>query len=976
MDEAVKARGAGDTALGLLHPSVRGLLEDQGILEPTPPQEEAIPIVLEGRNVLLIAPTGYGKTEAAVLPVWSRFLEMVRERGQERPAGISILYITPLRALNRDMLRRLRAWGEAAGIDVAVRHGDTTQAERNRQSKNPPDMLITTPETLQILFTGKRLVTHLRTVRWVVVDEVHELSGDERGAQLMVGLERLEEVCAEADNGDGGEDGPAGKTSGAERGSFQRIGLSATVGMPEEVGRYLVGPGRDVTVVVPKLERRMDISVLSPGEEKEDMELGVTLSADPKVAASIRESVRLIREHDSVLFFVNTRDNAEGLSARMRALDPDLSLAVHHGSLSKLVRVEAEDDFKAGQVRALMCTSSMELGIDIGSVDFVVQYTSPRQACRLVQRVGRAGHAIGRVPAGCIIAMDPDDIAEALVVRERATRGEVEFFPGRVAPLTVLANQIAAQAQARKKVDAASFLALLRRSQPFRDLTTGEYRRVLEQLRESRIIWYDESDRSFGSRGRSRIYFHDNISMIPDEKKWKVVDITTRRPVGTLDEAFVTSHVEAGLRLIIKGQSWSVVDKGPEEILVQPASYIGAVPGWLGEEIPVPLEVALQVGELRRMVLEDMPRALGVYGGKRSPEEPGDHPNRAALEELRDHVAEHAKRFPVPSDRLVTVEREGNTMVMNACFGSRVNQTLGNILSALTAQRFGASVGIFTDPYRIILTLPGRLGAQIVMDMLRDLDPGELRPLLRLVVRNSSYMRWGLVHAAKKFGAIEKGADSGMFDGRRLVGYFEGTPIFEDALDKIITERMDIDGTARVLRGIRSGDIGIEACGLSPIGNLGLTTHRQLMIPAKADRSVLLALKRRIGSVDVKLLCMHCRHQHYFRAGEVPPGVECQVCGGKMLAALRRSDLRSRDLAGKDREKLRPAEVKALKRLLTNANLVMEHGGGAVLALMARGVGPDTAARILRRPHDDELGLLREILTAEVNYARTKRFWD
>ena len=276
----------------LLDPRIRKVLEDKDINEPTGAQSEAIPKVLAGENVLLVAPTGIGKTEAAMLPLLHK---LINTPGK----GIRLLYITPLRALNRDMLKRLEEFGEALDLRVAVRHGDTAQSERQKQSKYAPDILITTPETLQIMFTGKNLRAHLANVRYVVVDEIHELANDERGAQLSVALERVVELAGE----------------------FQRVGLSATVGSHKEVANFLGGANRTVRIIHARVAKETDISVQSPEVIDEDKDLAGTLQSDPQLIACMRRAKELIDKHHSTLMFVNTRDTAEALAARFHIWD-------------------------------------------------------------------------------------------------------------------------------------------------------------------------------------------------------------------------------------------------------------------------------------------------------------------------------------------------------------------------------------------------------------------------------------------------------------------------------------------------------------------------------------------------------------------------------------------------------------------------------------------------------------------------------
>src|SRR3990170_7904910 len=366
----------------LLVKPVRRLVEQKGFPKPTEPQEKTIPTILEGKNVLLISPTATGKTEAAILPVLSMLLQA------PKTPGIKVLYITPLRALNRDMLERLEWWCNNLDIKCAVRHGDTETGERSRQSRSPPDMLITTPETLQAIMIGWVMRQHLQQVRWVIIDEVHELADSKRGSQMALALERLRWITGK---------------------EFQLIGLSATIGSPEKVAQFLVGNGRPVEIVRVPVARQMRLKILFPQPTSEDMELASTLFTHPEVATRLRIIRQFIEKQKSVLLFTNTRAISEVLASRFKIWDINFPVSIHHGSLAKPSRIAAEKGLKEGVLKGLIATSSLELGIDVGRIDMVIQYMSPRQVTRLIQRVGRSGHRIGRIANGIIITMDSDD---------------------------------------------------------------------------------------------------------------------------------------------------------------------------------------------------------------------------------------------------------------------------------------------------------------------------------------------------------------------------------------------------------------------------------------------------------------------------------------------------------------------------------------------------------------------------------------
>jgi len=898
-----------------------------GIEEFTEPQLRAIPPILAGKHVLLVAPTGIGKTEAAVFPILHRLL-------REDPKRIAALYITPLRALNRDMLRRLTFFAERLGIDVAVRHGDTPPQERARLTRKPPQLLITTPETFQILFTGEKLRAQLANVRWVVVDEIHELANDDRGSQMAMGLERLAAL--------------AGR-------EFQRIGLSATVGSPEEVAAFLGGVGRTVETVRVRIPKGIRIAVEWPEAAPGDAEMGERLHTPREQATVLRRCRDLIRDHRSTLLFTNTRDTAEFLASRLHLWSDEPTIGVHHGSLSKDVRIQMEDDFKAERLKGLICTSSLELGIDVGSADFVLQYGSPREVTRLVQRIGRSGHSVSEVSDGAIVSTEEDDFAEGCVIARRALAEELEPLAVREDNFAVLANQLAAMAMSAPSVAADDAYRLARRSHPFRNLKRADFDALLDQLSELRILW--RRDDRFGRSRGTMTYFFENISMIPDVKTYRVVDISSRRAIGTLDEWFVAENAKLGATFVMRGSAWRFVEfREDGEILVEPVRDLGEVPSWVGEEIPVPFAVAQEVGALRRTL------DLSGYPA-----------NAHGAERVRDYVRGQ-KDLPVPTDRLVTIETAKNVIVVNACLGTRVNETLGQLISSLLSARLGESVGMTTDPYRIVLQVPRAVDAKQILEILRPEDPDALEPLLRVVLKNSSFLRWAFVHVAKKFGAIRREVDWESVNLMRLLKTFEDTPLFEEVLGKVFWERMDVENAARALRGIKDGTIRVHVGRLSPIGRVGLERKRALVMPARPDKATLQALRNRLDGEPVLLLCMSCRSFSRATVRDLKAKVVCPVCAAKMVAILRPYERDQAALLAKSH--VTKSERAELKRLYTNASLVSEHGKKAVYALVARGVGPDTAARILRGLHEDEDAFLRDVLAAEVNYARTRRFWD
>ncbi|MBI2078143.1 MAG: DEAD/DEAH box helicase [Euryarchaeota archaeon] len=943
-----------EAAFQFLHPELRRLLLELEFAEATDAQRRALPAIGSGRHALLIAPTGYGKTEGALLPILDNLLkarDAYREKGKALPPGIKILYVTPLRALNRDLLKRLTEWAKLLGFEIGVRHSDTTQAERRRQALHPPDLLITTPETLQIAFAGSRLRANLKTVRWLVVDEIHELATSERGYQLAVALERLEEVVA-----------PEGK--GVPSG-FQRVGLSATVGSPATVARLLGGVGREVEVVEVKADKKIELRVELPQPTKEDEPVAAKILAAPQQAALLRRLRTLVEGSRSTLVFSNTRDGAELLASRMRLHDAEFPIGVHHGSLSRDARIEAEEAYKDGAVRALICTSSLELGIDVGTTDLVVQVSSPRGIERLLQRVGRSGHVSGAVSRGVVLTNGGEDAAEAAVIARRALDRSLEDIEIRRNPLAVLANQLIHFTVERGEVEVGWAVRVLRRAAPFAELTETTVLDVLRQLHGQGTVTLDEAGRRFTRRASARRYFIDNVSMIPDEKTYRVVDSVTRRTVGTLDEDFVLGFLDAGAQFIMRGRTWSVLEVQEEAVLVAESDTLGALPSWQGEDLPVPWSVAVAVGRLRRLVADGR-----VEEARR--EFPMDDAAFAAFR--ADIDAQLRKKMAVPSDEVVTIESGPRLTIVNTCFGTRTNEALARALGALLSHRTGDVVAGTSDAYRVFLESRREIPSTMVREVLLSLEPNTLESLLKLVLKNSTFVKYQMIHVARKFGALGRSVDAQRFSMRRLLELYHSMPLFDEAIDRILWGRMDLPHLTAALKSLREGTVTIREQRLSPLGMLGREREAKQLSAERAEPSILESLKKRLEDHKVFLSCVMCGRVRETRTGDVPGRPVCGACGSIMLAPLGRYE---KDVARLVKKRDRTEDEDRLVQRMTNeAHLVATYGKKAVLALAGRGVGPETAARILAKLRDTEVDFLRDVLAAEINYARTRSFWD
>lgn len=905
----------------LLAAPLRRLLSERGFREPTAPQAAAIPRVLSGENLLLIAPTGTGKTEAALLPALHRIVT-------ERPPPVFLLYITPLRALNRDMEERVSWWASRLDVTVAVRHGDTPARERSKQTARPPHLLFTTPETFQILLNARVLGRTLLQVRMVVVDEVHEMAESKRGTQLFLGLSRLRRMGAE----------------------FQVVGLSATVGDPGRVAALLSEPGRPVEVVEAQVGKEMELELLFPEPGLADVEAAGRIYAVPEVAARLREMSERIRGK-TTLIFTNTRPTAEALGSRFRLLEPETPVMVHHGSLSYASRFAAERRLKSGDLRAVICTSSLELGIDIGRVEQVIQYGSPRQATRLVQRVGRSGHTAGGTPRGVVMAQNGEDGLESLVIARRAQREgpEPPQFPEK--PYDVLMHGLAGMLVHKPRWSVEEALSIARGAEPYRDLTRQELLRVVKFMESLDLARLPSDGESFGRPGRRErlfAYFYGNLSMIPETKQYLVVNQEDGLPVGILDEEFMTENGTPGTKFVMAGSCWRILAVTEPKVAVVPDDDpTGAIPSWVGEEIPVPFEVAQEVGAIRRR----------FAGGTTAEELAREYP--ASPDAIRRCLAEtraHAAAAPLPTDQNLLLERWGEFLILHAPFGTRVNRTVARFLAEELADR-GFPASASEDPYRVVLKTPG--GPETLLEILRPpgADRARVRKRLEETVRTSivksKYFRRRFAQVAKRMGAVAPGADLSTAEIERLIPLLSDTPVFDEAFRETVGRDLDLDRTVDVLSSLASGDLGlnvVESAEPTPLARIALESPR-LEAVGRRKGFLVTALRGRLLSEVLAFVCPRCHHGEEGTLRERKE-FDCPKCRGPLAV-----------VAGRLEDALEMAR-RGEREVAESARLVEKHGKAGAMVVASRVERSDRAAVLERgvRSMDD---LLEAILEAE-----------
>ncbi len=773
--------------LSAFHPSVqRWFTERLGV--PSAPQREGWPPIREGRHVLIAAPTGSGKTLAAFLSA----IDALFSAPDLEPAT-RVLYVSPLRALANDVQKNLLApIDEMRGLDpdlpelrVLVRSGDTPAHERARMSKVPPHVLVTTPESLAILLTSQSGRAMLRTVRTTIVDEIHALLRDKRGSHLALSLERLEALA----------------------GPYQRVGLSATQKPLADVGRFLVGPDRECALVDAGHLRRIDLGIETPASPLEDV------CSHEQWEVIYKRMTALIAEHRTTLIFVNTRKLAERLASRLGELVGEAQVTCHHGSLARARRLDAEQRLKAGALRALVATASLELGIDIGDVDLAIQVGAARSIATCLQRMGRAGHGPSRVPKGRLFPLTIDELAEAEALLTAVDRRLLDRTPMPRAPLDILAQQVVAACVA-ETWDETRLFDRVRQAWPYRDLSREDFDGVVALHTAGRhaLLHRDGVHDRLHATKRARIPALTSGGAIPDTGDYQVLLEPDGTHVGTLNEDFAIES-QRGDIVQLGAHSWRILRIEPGTVRVADAE--GApptIPFWLGEAPSRTPELSALISELR--------------------ETGPDHAD------LQEHIRTGALALgAIPTTRRIVLERffdesGGMQLVVHAPFGGRINRAFGLALRKRLCRRFGFELQAAANEEAIVLSLGTQHSFPLddVFDYLKAATARDV--LIQALLPQPMFetrWRWNVTRAL----LVERGRG-----GRRvpirfqrlraqdlLAGAFPAAiacgetlppgdlpvpmehPLVRQTIEDCLHEAMDVDGFLAVLRGLEDGSI-------------------------------------------------------------------------------------------------------------------------------------------------------------------------
>ena len=908
----------------MIETSIRQKFLKEGFKSLTAIQKKAIPVISRKINCLLVAPTGSGKTEAAVMPVFTQLSTYDIQRGK-----IKVIYITPLRALNNDVLRRIIKYAESENLRVQIRHGDTTISTKRKIVEDPPEILITTPESLAVVLTSSKMLKALDSLEYIIIDEVHELVSNERGAHLSISLEKLQNESLRP---------------------IVRIGLSATVGNLKEAAKFISGCNRKCAILVDNSMRLYDIDVNF---------IKGTLN---NVAHFIIDYIRKNKIGGSVLLFTNTRDEAEYIGTILKNQNY-FQVDIHHGSLSRDAREETEARLRNGGAGIVVCTSSLELGLDIGSVELVIHYGSPRQVSKLMQRIGRSRHKQSSSAKGLIVTNIPDDEIEALAIIRRMKRGSIEEQLMHAGSLDVLAHHLVGLAmQTKDSIRIETAFDLVTKAYPFRLITLNDLIGCVNLLASSNIIRYNQEDGTYQRRIKAYKYYYENLSMIPHVLKFEVIDFISKRKIGTLDQQFVGDYGEKGNVFVLKGSQWRVlsIDEGRMQVNVEPL-YGAAIniPYWVGEMIPVDIKTAEEVGTIR---------------------------NEAVKKSLKLSTLIINETFQclnvIPDSKNIVIENSisRNTVIIHSTFGSKVNNTVASLLSTILSSQIGYLVETRSDAYRIMLSSPARIGKAHIDRILNDTY--DLEAIIIASLTGTYNINWKVWTVAKRFGMIAREAIYDKKIARMIYDRYAKTPISNESIREIIHDKYDIAQTKKIINEIQNEIIRIHWIEIGEFTELAkpILDHSAKFsaMPLSIEKGIIELVKERLEKTKHRLICIRCgKWERTLETREIPDKLSCPVCRSRLITRTSFADydltkIIIRRLAG---NKLSAQETNKFESAWKVSSLINNFGKKAVVVLAGYGIGADTAARILRNYINDE-EIYKSIYESERQYITTRGFWD
>ncbi len=843
--EFVTKQYSDEALLEMLHPFVREWFQNN-FSSFAPPQKYAIPLVRSRENLLITSPTGSGKTLSAFLAIINELVSLA-DIGllQDR---VYCVYISPLKALANDIKRNLlqplqeiesiaEKHGRDVKLRVAIRTGDTSSSEKSKMLKQPPHILITTPESFSIALTSPKFGLLLQSVEWVIVDEVHALAESKRGVQLTLALERLN-----------------------RKARFARIGLSATVAPLAEVAKFLVGfedPENNVPrpckVVDVRFLKNLDLKVISVAEDLINTPFEKLHSSMYKLIDS------LVQQHRTTLIFTNTRSATERVVHHLKTLfpksytylkeedaTPESAIGAHHGSLSRDLRFMIEERLKQGKLKVVVSSTSLELGIDIGYIDLVLLLGSPKSVARALQRVGRSGHKLHQSSKGRIIVLDRDDLVECALLVKAALEKHIDNIHIPTNCLDVLAQEIIGAVMV-EKWNAKELFNTFRKSYNFKNLSWSDFEQVLKylaghyaSLTDRNVyakIWFDPETNTVGRKGKlTRMIYMTNIGTIPDES---FVLVKVKKPsgeavIGKIDEAFL-ERLRKGDIFVLGGDTYEFLHARNMTAYVRAAvNKTPTIPSWISEMLPLSFELALMIQRFRRYMEE-------LFDGKASKQDVLEflhnylNIDEKAARAIYNYFREQYYYSTIPHDKKLVIEhfKQGRQhfAIIHSLYGRRVNDVLSRVtamaVSSLIKQGKDLEIGVSDNGFYL-----KRVGVLPVSKALSSLKPEHVRVLAEKSLERTELLYRRFRHCATRALMIlrtYKGSSKTVGRQQRLSRILFSTvkkidknfPLIKEAKREILEDLMDVSNAEKVVSWISEGKIRIVdqyVPGPSPFG--------------------------------------------------------------------------------------------------------------------------------------------------------------